>query len=143
MKWMSLLAATMMLQLVLAGSVYAAPSLEIVLTSGISANLKPRNNLSRLPKAKGEFTIYLKWKGLPTKKKWGFLNGSDPVNYKTMVYDGAGKKVSEEGHSFTPDASDTVSWVEQTMSSANKSGQWTIIVQAFGRQHKKGINIYD
>ena len=135
---------TLMLSLILPALVMAAaPRVDMVLTSGISANLKPRNNLSELPRAKGEFTVYLQWKNLPTRKKWLVLNDSDPVTYKVSIYDASGSMVSQEVEAFTPDESAPVTWVEHKIESGHRSGRWTVILEAFGKRQQKAIRIYD
>lgn len=125
-----------------ASSIAASPDVEIVLTTGVSANLKPRNNLTKLPLAAGKLTVYLKWKNLPTKKKWGFVNDSDPVAFKAQIFDGKGSLIHEEAQTFTPDAADTVSWVDHKFQPGTKAGQWTVVLDTLGRRFKKSIRIY-
>lgn len=120
----------------------AAPTAEMVLTTGVSANLKPRNDLAELPLAAGKLTVYLKWKNLAVKKKWGFINDSDPVTFKARIFDGKGKLILDESQTFTPDAADTVTWVEHKFKPGTSAGQWNVVVDVFGRQLKKAIRIY-
>lgn len=121
----------------------AAPGVEITMTTGISANLKPKNKLTELPRGAGQFTIYMKWNNLPTKKKWLVVNDSDPITYKTTIFDGRGKKVSEDVHTFTPDSADSVSWAMHDIKSSEASGQWKIVLDVFGKRYDKALRIYD
>lgn len=121
----------------------ASPNVEITMTTGVSANLKPKNKLEKLPRGAGQFTIYMKWSDLPTKKKWLVINDSDPITYTTTIFDGRGKQVAEDVHTFTPDGSDSVSWAMHDIKASEASGQWKVTLDVFGKTYEKSLKIYD
>lgn len=118
-----------------------AAKVDITITSQVTPDMQPADQLTEVSKKMGRFMVYMYWHDIPTRRKGLVLTEADPITYTLRLHDGNGKEVSNDVHTLEPDSDEALSFALHEFTPTEATGQWSADLEWHGKHKTKAFTV--